>query len=349
LPRTTDEVIRNYSADDENVRLIRELGTHTVMAVPFALRGKMIGVLTLASANPGLPYNSTDIVFVSELGRRAAIAIDNARLYRDAQDANHLRDVFVSVASHELRTPLLPLRLRLQSILRTCARTTPALDPAWLVRELTAAEHQTRRLGQLVDQLIDASSLSADQPLELDRKRVDLCTVVEGVLESMREEIDASGCQLVRKLQGPALGEWDQRRLEQTVFQLVHNALKFGQRRPVEVSVVPGATSVRLVVRDHGLGMSESEVAGIFDRFSRGVSDRHYGGLGIGLHLVKHHVEAHGGKLSVESQPGAGSTFTVELPVAGAPGNQPASGKSGSASLLEDSKAPPPSSVGCHP
>ncbi|MFY0579071.1 sensor histidine kinase [Cystobacter fuscus] len=168
----------------------------------------------------------------------------------------------------------------------------------------------------MVDQLIDASSLSSDQPLELHRTRVDLCPVVESVLESMREQIDASGCQLVRKLQGPALGEWDQRRLEQTVFQLVHNALKFGQRRPVEVSVVPGATSVRLVVRDHGLGMSESEVAGIFDRFSRGVSDRHYGGLGIGLHLVKHHVEAHGGKLSVESQPDAGSTFTVELPAA---------------------------------
>ncbi|WNG19112.1 MASE1 domain-containing protein [Cystobacter fuscus] len=316
LPRTTDDVIRNYSADDENVRLIRELGTHTVMAVPLALRGKMIAVLTLASANPGLPYSSTDIVFVSELGRRAAIAIDNARLYRDAQDANRLRDVFVSLASHELRTPLLPLRLRLQIILRKCARATSALDPAWLVRELTAAEHQTRRLGQLVDQLIDASSLSSDQPLELHRKRVDLCTVVEGVLESMREQIDASGCQLVRKLQGPALGEWDQRRLEQTVFQLVHNALKFGQRRPVEVSVVPGATSVRLVVRDHGLGMSESEVADIFDRFSRGVSDRHYGGLGIGLHLVKHHVEAHGGKLSVESQPDAGSTFTLELPAA---------------------------------
>nr|WP_239470792.1 ATP-binding protein [Archangium violaceum] len=85
LPQLTDEAIRANSVDEENARLVRELGTRTVMAVPLAVRGKMIGVLTLSSAIPGLVYGPADIVFVSELGRRAAIALENARLYADVQ------------------------------------------------------------------------------------------------------------------------------------------------------------------------------------------------------------------------------------------------------------------------
>ncbi|MCY1083729.1 ATP-binding protein [Archangium lansingense] len=310
--------LRALCVDDAHFQLLLEIGLTSCLSVPLISRGQVLGAITLSLASPERSYGPADLELAQELARRAAIAIENARLYQQAERAIRLRDVFVSVAAHELRTPLLPLRLRLQSILRKSARAPSALDLDWLVRELTVAEHQTWRLGQLVDQLIDASSLSSGQPLELHRKQVDLCAVVEGVLDSMQQQIHASGSELIRKLQGPAVGDWDPRRLEQTVSQLVHNALKFGQRKPVEVSVVPGAKSVRLVVRDHGLGMPEGNMARLFERFSRGVSDRHYGGLGIGLYLVKHQVEAHGGTLSVESQPGEGSTFTVELPVSGA-------------------------------
>ncbi|HYO59338.1 sensor histidine kinase [Archangium sp.] len=116
------------------------------------------------------------------------------------------------------------------------------------------------------------------------------------------------------------VGWWDPRRLEQVVTGLLRNALKFGQGRPIDVRVTPRAGSVLLVVRDQGLGMSESEKQRIFDRFSRGVPEQHYGGLGLGLYLTRHLVEAHGGSISVESRPGEGSTFTVELPVVEAAG-----------------------------
>jgi signal transduction histidine kinase len=305
--------MRELCTSDAHCRLLQEIGVTSCLSVPLAVRGQVLGAITLGLNTPGRSYGPADLAQAQELARRAATAIENARLYQQAERAIRLRDIFVSVAAHELRTPLLPLRLRLQSTLRRCVRNRSSVEPDWLIRELTAAEHQTWRLGQLVDQLIDASNLGSGHPLELQRKRVDLCAVVDGVIESMRELIHASGCPLVRELRGPVFGEWDRHRLELVVFQLLHNALKFGLKKPVEVSVVPEAESVRLVVRDHGIGMSASEAAHVFERFSRGVSEQHYGGLGIGLYLVKQVVDAHGGVLSVESQPGEGSTFTVEL------------------------------------
>jgi signal transduction histidine kinase len=158
------------------------------------------------------------------------------------------------------------------------------------------------------------SNLVAGNTLELRRKRVDLCELVMGVLEGLQRQIEASGSEVVRELRCPAEGEWDPRRVETVVTGLVHNALKFGQGRPIDVRVVPGAGAVRLVVRDRGIGMSQSDQEHIFDRFSRSVSELNYGGLGLGLYISRWVVEAHGGRISVESRPGEGATFTVELP-----------------------------------
>jgi signal transduction histidine kinase len=312
VPRMTEEALRAVCMDEAHFQLARELGLRSLLTVPLVARGHALGALTFASAEPGR-FGPAERSLAEELARRAAIAIENARLYQHAEEAIRLRETFLSVAGHELRTPLLPLQLRLQSLLRRSRGGAP-LEPSVLLGEVAAAEWQTRRLGQLVDQFLDVSNLVAGNALELRRERVDLCELVTGVLEGMQRHMEASGSTVVRELHCPAEGEWDPRRLETVVTGLVHNALKFGQGRPIDVRVVPGDGTVRLVVRDRGIGIPEGEQAHIFDRFSRSVSELNYGGLGLGLYISRWVVEAHGGHIAVESRPGEGATFTVELP-----------------------------------
>ncbi|MCY1083502.1 ATP-binding protein [Archangium lansingense] len=317
-PHVTEEKLRAMCADEEHFRLARALGIQSLLVVPLVARGAPLGAISLVSATPER-YGPAELALAQELARRAAIAIDNARLWRQSEQAIRLRDVFLAVAAHELRTPLLPLQLRLQSLLRR-ARSGASVELPRLLDEVVSAERQTRQLGQLVDQLLDVSNLSAGYPLELRRQRVDLGELVAGVLEGMQQQVAASGSEVRRELGTAAVGWWDARRLAQVVTGLLHNALKFGQGRPIDVRVTSREGSVLLVVRDHGLGMSESETERIFERFDRGVPERHYGGLGLGLYLARRLVEAHGGSISVESHPGEGSTFTVVLPLGEAPG-----------------------------
>jgi signal transduction histidine kinase len=312
-PRLSEAGLRALCVDDEHFRLTSALGIQSLMVVPLRARGQALGAISFVSAKPER-YGPAELSLALELARRAAIAIDNARLYWRADQAIRLRETFLSVAAHELRTPLLPLQLRLQSLLRRSRCGSP-VELSTLLDEVAAAERQTVRLGQLVDELLDVSNISVGNPLELRRERVDLCAVVAGVLHGMTRQWEASGSEVNQELQAPALGSWDPRRLEQVVTALLRNALKFGQGRPIDVSVKPRDGSVLLVVRDQGIGMSEHDKDHVFDRFSRGVSEQHYGGLGLGLYIARQLVEAHGGTISVESRPGEGSTFTVVLPV----------------------------------
>lgn len=315
----TEEEIHAACSDERHFQIMRELGIGNYLGVPLIARGQTLGAVTLGFASRERHPGPAEFKLAQELAHRAAIAIDNARLYHRAEQATRLREVFLSVAAHELRTPLLPLQLRLQGLLRKSAQAGSALEPHTLLSEVSAAEHQTKRIGQLVDQLLDVSTLSAGNPLELRRKPVDLCEVVEEVLDKMHRQIAFSGSPVVRTLHRPALGSWDPRRIEQVMTSLMHNALKFGEGQPIEVSVMPRERSVLLVVRDHGIGMSESDQARIFDRFTRGVSEHHFGGLGLGLYIARWIVEAHGGTINCQSQQGQGSTFTVELPMAEEP------------------------------
>ncbi|WP_375773929.1 ATP-binding protein [Archangium gephyra] len=314
----SEDRVRAMCSSDEHFQLIRTLGVQSVLAVPLLARGQVLGAISLVSATPE-HFGPAELALARELARRAAIAIDNARLYRHAEQAIRLREVFLSVAAHELRTPLLPLQLRLQSLLRR-GRSGAPVEPSRLLAEVAAAERQTRQLGQLVDQLLDVSDLSAGHPLELRRQQVDLGALVVRVLEAMRPQVEASGSEVRRELLPAAEGWWDARRLEQVLASLLHNALKFGQGRPIDVRVTQREGTVVLVVRDNGIGMPEEERLRLFERFGRGVPVRHYGGLGLGLYLVRRLVEAHGGTISVESRPGEGSTFTVVLPVEETPG-----------------------------
>jgi len=246
----------------------------------------------------------------------SVVAISAVRQMRRAADlfggAVRARDEFISVASHELKTPLTSLQLQVQLLARQLGRMGEERGGDGPSRRLAVIEQSTRRLTDLVNQLLDVSRLGSGS-LELSRERVDLAELTADCVARLRDRIEARGVQ-VGVSAAPAAGDWDRLRLESVVNNLLDNALKYGEGRPVALRVEQAGDAARLTVRDHGLGIAREHQERIFERFERAVGDRAFEGLGVGLWLVRAIAEAHGGTVGVESRPGEGSTFTVTLP-----------------------------------
>ncbi|MCY1014631.1 sensor histidine kinase [Pyxidicoccus sp. MSG2] len=242
--------------------------------------------------------------------------MDNARLYAQAQRAIRLRDEFLSVASHELKTPLTPLALKLQGMKRSLPVESLG-DAAERMRgDLELAQRQVRRLAELVDGLLDVSRIRAGR-LQLELESVDLSALVRELVARYEPQAQRAWSRIFLEADPSILGRWDRSRLEQVVSNLLSNALKYGAGKPVHVQVAASEKTARLVVRDEGIGIEPQSLHRIFQRFERAVSERHYGGLGLGLYITRQIVEAHGGCVGAESAPGQGATFTVTLPLEG--------------------------------
>ncbi len=225
-----------------------------------------------------------------------------------AQAAVAARDEFLAVAGHELRTPLTALLFHAESL----ARAAATLPPATAARAAKVSR-SARRIARLVDELLDVTRISVGR-LSLEPEPVDLAEVAREVVVRNAEPAALAGSPLRLHAPRPVRGLWDPGRVEQILEALVANALKYGRGQPIDVAVEAGGDAARLVVRDRGIGIAPEDQARIFERFERATSVRHYGGLGLGLWIVRQVVEAHGGRIRVESSPGAGATFVVELP-----------------------------------
>jgi signal transduction histidine kinase len=239
---------------------------------------------------------------------------DRERLLTELREAVRLRDEFLSVASHELKTPLTPLALRLQLLRQEVQRELDASRTPRLLGHLEAADRQVRRLTLLVDSLLDATRITSGRLTLRQEDDVNLASIIREVAASFETQAARANCPLELDIPGRVLGRWDAMRLEQVVTNLLSNALKFGAGCPVLVHLEARAGVARLTVRDGGIGMDAGVRARLFGRFERGVSERHYGGLGLGLFISQQIVRALGGHIHVESEPGQGATFTVELP-----------------------------------
>lgn len=284
-----------------------ELGLRSGVTVPLATRGKSFGALVIRSRSRR-PYSAADVELFEDIGQRAALALENARLHRQAADAVQARDEFLSVASHELRTPLTALHLLVRT-LRPAQAGPVEISP----EKLEIAERQIDRMSKLVSQLFDLSRVTAGR-LELDLEEVDLAAVARDVVAGMREEANECGCVVSVRTPVAVTGRWDRERLAQITTNLLSNALRYGRGRPVEVSVEDRATEARLLVRDHGIGVAPEHLNRIFERFTRANPGKRYDGLGLGLYIVRQILLVLGGRISVESEPGKGSLFIVELP-----------------------------------
>jgi signal transduction histidine kinase len=269
-----------------------------------------MGVMTLGTTQGRPRFSQQDLTVTQELARRAALALENARLYHESQEAIRLRDEFLAVAAHELRTPLTTLGLQLGTLVQRARSETSSDMPERLERGL----RQVRRLGTLVEMLLDVSRLSTGE-LPLALEAVDLGELVGEVLERFEAEAQSAGCAVRLETAPGVIGRWDRMRVEQVVSAVLTNAFKFGPRQPVEVRVGGGGQVARVVVEDRGIGIPEDQLERIFERFGRAVSSRSYGGLGLGLYLARRVAEAHGGRVWAEQRPGGGARFTLELPL----------------------------------
>ncbi len=305
LPEITDEHLTRYCCDEPQQAVVRQLGARSAMIVPLLVRRQLLGVMLLASGDR--VYAQPDLRLAEELGRRAAVALDNARLYRQAQETIKIRDDFISIASHELHSPLMAIQLAIDGIVRDPS------NPDRMARGCQIASRQTRRLARLVDMLLDVSRIHGGR-LQLNCEPHDLVAVVRDAVNNLEYELAQSECKLTVSEPGPIFGHWDRERLEQVITNLLSNAIKFGRGMPIEVSAAVTEDGAGFTVRDHGIGIPPDRLPFIFERFERGVSAREFGGLGLGLYIVRAIVDAHHGTVRVDSAPGQGATFTVELP-----------------------------------
>jgi len=281
------------------------------LSVPLTANGRQLGVMTLGSTRPWLGGESRWLAIAEEFAGRASLAIDNARLHEAVQDAVRARDDFLSAASHELRTPLTPLKLQAQLLMRDLERGAPSREH--MMARVTNIRRQCGRLERLVAHLVDVSRVDSNR-FDLRVEPLSFTTTVGAIVERTRAEVGLSGAELRFSATDSMTGFWDRSRVEQIVEQLLSNAIKYGEGKPITVAVDGTAQVARLVVRDEGLGMEPHQLARIFRKFERARSTRRSGGLGLGLWLVNRIVAAHGGQIRVASTPNRGTEFVIELP-----------------------------------
>ncbi len=320
-----------WSAEEPaHLELHARFPLHSLLVVPLRMGSRVLGAFTLTRHRPAQPFTREDQQLAEDVADRATLAIDNAyaysrerearahaeaaarraaRLTEEARRAVQVRDEFLSVASHELKTPLTPLSLRAQAL----ARELAAGSTRGAAVHVEVMQRQVRKLADLVEGLLDVSRVGEGR-LSLARELVCLVDLVREVVARHEQEAQKAGCALELSLPEEAVGQWDRLRLEQVVVNLLTNALKYGAGGPVRLAVESDTGVARLVVQDAGIGIDPRDVPRIFERFERAVSSRNYGGMGLGLYISRQLVEALGGTIRVDSRPGAGARFTVELP-----------------------------------
>jgi PAS domain S-box-containing protein len=323
MPEVTDETLISTVRDERHLAIMRQLRPQSAIAVPMVVRQRVIGAITLVRTTPGRRYDTADVAMAEELARRAALAVDNATLYSEAdqarvqaESANRAKDEFLAVVSHELRTPMNAVYgwARMLQMGQIDSTTTP--------RALDAIVRNAHVQLQLIDDLLDVSRIISGK-MRLDIRPVDIQRVLEAALDAVRPAVEAKGLKLQTLLDpsaGPINGDPD--RLQQVVWNLLMNAVKFTPRDGrIQVTLQRVNSHIEIVVSDTGAGIRSELIPVIFDRFKQGESGstRNQGGLGIGLALVRHLVELHGGSVTAESEgEGKGATFRVKLPLVAA-------------------------------
>ena len=306
-----DSKLDAIARDAEHLRLIRALRLTSYVSVPLIGREGPIGALTIAHAESKRRYRASDVVLAIDIGRRAANAVENARLYERLSAEDRRKDEFLAMLAHELRNPLAPLRSGLD-VLR--------LSPTAAASEKTRAvmERQLSHLVRLVDDLLDMSRVTRGK-IELQVDLVDIEAVVHAALEMSSPGMTAAGLEVTVRLPEDAVVlRGDPTRLAQVLTNVLVNATKFTPRGGhVTVEAARDKEHVVLRVKDDGIGIPRDKLGHVFDMFAqlgRAVGDEK-GGLGIGLTLARRLVELHGGEVWAESEGvGHGTTLVIRLP-----------------------------------
>ncbi len=308
-----DTLLEDSTLDARFRATLALLRPRSAMFVPLIARERTLGVLTVVSQDEARRYTERDLAIAEDLAWRAALAVDNARLFHQAEQAVEARDEFVAIATHELRTPLSALSLQLTALQRAVdTGRMPTEDK--LRQSLVTARRQTDRLEQLIKHLLDVSRISTGR-LELEPEEVDLAQLVHWVVVRFEEKLAEAGCTAVVHADAPVVARLDRLRVEQVVMNLLSNAMKYAPGQPVELRVERQGNMAVLGVRDFGPGISPELQARIFERYQRASGKHARESLGLGLYVSRQIARAHGGELEVESAPGQGAHFRLSVPL----------------------------------
>jgi PAS domain S-box-containing protein len=241
--------------------------------------------------------------------------VESRRKINLHQKELELRDSFLSLCSHEIKTPLTSLKFQTEMALRKFAKKDDSVFDRERVRAMVEQnDRQLGRLNRLVDDMLDLHRIKSGK-LKMDFVKTELVALVREVVANNVYTVDDIMARVSVEAQGPIEGEFDKLRIEQVVTNLMMNALKYGEDKPVVIGVKKQKDFIQIQVRDSGSGIAKEDQERIFGRFERAVKHTNISGLGLGLFVTKQIVEAHNGKIKVQSELGKGSTFTVELPI----------------------------------
>jgi PAS domain S-box-containing protein len=308
----SEEELQETVRDQAKFEALKLLGLRSAVVVPIPSRDSVLGVIGFVSGKPGR-YSSTELIFAQDVARRVSLALENARLYREAQEANRAKDEFLATLSHELRTPLNAI-LGWTQILRS-----KRLDEVTTARAFEAIERNAKAQAELIEDMLDVSRIITGR-LRLELRPVRFSEAVEAALDSVRPMAEAKGVRLEYEIgTEKSFISGDQHRLQQIVWNLLSNAVKFTPASGlVQVDLRYTETEARLTVADSGRGISSKFLPYVFDRFRQAETmvSRTAGGLGLGLSIARHLVELHGGVIEASSEgEGRGATFSVTLPL----------------------------------
>ncbi len=228
-----------------------------------------------------------------------------------------VREEFLSLASHELRTPLTALQLELEGTRRVLKRIEPSAAVSSAQTRVQSSLGQAQRLASTVESVLDAVQID-NGDFRLDLEGCDLAQVVTDAARRVTADAEDLGASLRLRGFKPCPGRWDAKRMERAVMHVLANAVKHAPGAPVELSLLTTDKTVEIEVKDQGPGIEPSDLKRIFGRFER-ARPKAYGGLGLGLFVTRHIIEAHGGTVQVESVLGAGTRFVLRMPRAGVP------------------------------
>lgn len=297
---------------EQSAILRREGGMRAGLAVPLLARGRTAGVLALFRSDPDCAFDTLDVEFALELGQRASVAINNAQLYQEAQQAIQLREDVLAIVSHDLRNPLGAISMSVERFMRGIPD-----DSSDVRQHVELMYRSTKRMRSLIEELLEVASIQTSQ-LVLRRDRVSLSKLIGETLEMFALPALEKNVSLVRPqvehVAHDAFVTCDSERIMRVLANLVGNAVKFtppgGQ---VEVTTERVGDEVQFMVRDTGPGVSSCERHKLFERYWKGQRTGRFG-MGLGLYIARSIVDAHGGRIWVKSEPPHGSTFIFTIP-----------------------------------